>query len=101
VGAVAEGAGAVAEDDSYLGVFAQPGGEGVRGAVCEDVDGRVGVHVDEDRCVGATAAHGELVDARTPGGGPVSASGRCTNRQMGWLRRRARRTERRWTRHWS
>ncbi|MEV4039514.1 hypothetical protein AB0K69_41870 [Streptomyces umbrinus] len=43
---------------------AQPGGEGVRGPVREDVDGAVGVHVDEDRRVGTAAAHGELVDTQ-------------------------------------
>ncbi|MDX3452084.1 hypothetical protein PV396_09020 [Streptomyces sp. ME02-8801-2C] len=40
VGAVAEGAGTVAADNPHLGVFAQPGGKGVRSAVREDVDGR-------------------------------------------------------------
>jgi hypothetical protein len=64
-GAVAEGAGAVAADDPYLGVVVQPGGEGVRGAVGEDVDRPVGVHVHQDCRVGATAAHGELVHAQT------------------------------------
>lgn len=64
VGTVAEGAGAVAADNSNLGVFAQPGGEGVRSAVREDIDRAAGVHVDEDRRVGTTAAHGELVNAQ-------------------------------------
>ncbi|MFF8972836.1 hypothetical protein [Streptomyces sp. NPDC014995] len=37
-------------------------------------------------------------------GSPVDIAGAVLTgrtRQMGWLRRRARRTERRWTRHWS
>lgn len=57
-------AGAVAADDPHLGVFAQPGGGGVRGAVREDVAGAVSVRVHEDRCVGTATAHGELVDAQ-------------------------------------
>ena len=63
-GAVAEGAGAVAADDPHLRVVVQPGGEGVRGAVGEDVDRPVGIHVDEDCRVGAAAAYGELVHAQ-------------------------------------
>lgn len=45
-------------------MFAKPGGEGVRSAICEDVDGTVGGHVDEDRRVGTAAAHGELGDTQ-------------------------------------
>lgn len=45
--------------------FAQPGGEGAHGAVREDVDGTVRVHVDEDCRAGTTAAYGELVDTQT------------------------------------
>nr|WP_254651042.1 hypothetical protein [Streptomyces sp. GbtcB7] len=56
--------GAVAGDVPHLGVLAQPGGGGVRGAVGEDVDGVVSVRVHEDRCVGTTPAHRELVDAQ-------------------------------------
>ncbi|MCR3725229.1 hypothetical protein FHS35_002077 [Streptomyces umbrinus] len=65
VGAVAEGAGTVAADDPYLRVLAKPRRESVRGAVRENIDGAPGVHVDQDRRVGPTAAHGELVDAQT------------------------------------
>jgi hypothetical protein len=61
---VAEGAVAVAGDVPHLGVFAQSGGGGVRGAVREDVDGAVSVRVHEERCGGTTTAHGELVDAQ-------------------------------------
>lgn len=57
-------AGVVAADDPHLGVFAQPGGGGVRDAVCKGVAGAVSVRVHEDRCVGTTTAHGELVDAQ-------------------------------------
>lgn len=67
-GAVTERAGAVAAGDPHLGVIAQPGGEGVRGAAHEDVDGTVGVHVNEDRRVGVTAAYGELVDSPSRNG---------------------------------
>nr|WP_309050451.1 hypothetical protein [Streptomyces sp.] len=65
LGAFAEGAGTVAADNPHLGVFAQPCGEGVRGAVREDIDRAAGAHVDEDRRVGTTAAHSELVDTQT------------------------------------
>lgn len=57
-------AGVVAAGDQHLGVFPQLGGEGVRGAVCKDVAGAVSVRVHEDRCVGTTTAHGELVGAQ-------------------------------------
>lgn len=64
-GTVAKGPGAVAADRPHFGVVAQPGGEGVRGTTGEDVDRPVGVHVHEDRRVGATAPDGELVHPQT------------------------------------
>ncbi|WSN61696.1 hypothetical protein OG298_02425 [Streptomyces sp. NBC_01005] len=63
MGSVPEGAGAVAADHPHLGMISQPGREGARGAVGKNVDRTVGGHVDEDRRVGPSASHGELVDA--------------------------------------
>lgn len=63
LGSVAEGVGAVAADHPHLGMISQPGREGARGAIGKHVDRTVGGHVDEDRRVGPSASHGELVDA--------------------------------------
>lgn len=51
-----EGASMGAAEDPTSGCSRKPGGVGVCGAVCEDVDGAAGVHVDEDRCVGTPRA---------------------------------------------
>ncbi|WP_329585723.1 HNH endonuclease family protein [Streptomyces sp. NBC_01005] len=44
-------------------MISQPGREGARGAIGKNLDRTVGGHVDEDRRVGPSASHGELVDA--------------------------------------
>ncbi|MCM2389472.1 hypothetical protein NBG84_14415 [Streptomyces sp. CWNU-1] len=63
LGPVAEGSGPVAADDPDLRVIPQPGREGTRGPVGQDIDRAAGCHVDEDRRVGASPSNGELVDA--------------------------------------
>lgn len=63
LGPVAEGTGTVAADDPDLRVIPQPGREGSRGPVGQDVDRAMGCHVDEDRRVVPAPSNGELVDA--------------------------------------
>lgn len=46
----------------------EPGGEGVRGAVREEIDGTTGFDVDEDRSVGTSLAERELIHAENPDG---------------------------------
>lgn len=60
------GAGTIPADDLDAGVFAQPGGEGLRRAVGQHVDHAPGLDVDQHGAVGAALAERELVHAQDP-----------------------------------
>ncbi len=63
-GALGVAAASVAADDLNARVVAQPGGEGVGGAVGQNVDRPAGVHVEQHRRVSVPTAAGEVVDAQ-------------------------------------
>ncbi|GAU71454.1 hypothetical protein SSP35_40_00200 [Streptomyces sp. NBRC 110611] len=57
---------AVTAHDLGAGMFFEPGGEGLGGAVGQDVDDAAGLDVDEDGAVDVTALECEVVDAQYP-----------------------------------
>lgn len=60
------GAGPVPADDLRAGLFAQPGGEGRRIPVGQDVHHPGRLNVDQDSAVTPALAEGELVDSQHP-----------------------------------
>lgn len=64
VGAVGVGAGAVAADDLHTGVLLEPGGQGVGGAVGQDVDRSSRADVDQDGAVDPALTQVEVVHAQ-------------------------------------
>ncbi len=61
-GALGECSGPVAADYLGTGMRAQPGRQGVRLPVREQVDGRAGIDIDQQRAVGVAAAEREVVE---------------------------------------
>ena len=57
------GAGAVATNDRDAGMRAQPGGEGLRRAVGQQIDRAVALEVDDDAAVASPPASAPVVDA--------------------------------------
>lgn len=60
------GTGPVPADDLRAGMFAQPGSEGGRVPVGQDIDHAGRFDVDQDGSVAPALAEGELVDAQHP-----------------------------------
>nr|WP_243761756.1 hypothetical protein [Streptomyces sp. YIM 98790] len=75
--AVGVGGSAVAADDLDTGVVGQPGGKGGGLTVRQNIDGVVGVDIDQDRAVGVPPAEGEVVHCEHLGRGLVRFSGRA------------------------
>jgi hypothetical protein len=68
-GALGVGFGAVAGNDLHARVRPQPRGQPLGGALVEQVDGPVGLQVDEQRRVAVAPAQREVVDAQHAGRG--------------------------------
>ena len=63
---------AIPRDDQHLGMPAQPGGEGLRRPIRQQVDDPLQIKVDEDRAVAASLAARPIIDTERPdrpGGG--------------------------------
>jgi len=79
--AVGVGTAAVAGDDRHAGMVLQPGGEGRRAAVGEEVDRTPPFQVHEDRAVGPPSAQRPIVDAQHARGGTDGERGRLDQAQ--------------------